>query len=235
MKKNVKISDNTIRRLPKYLRKLSDLQSDGVQRISSFELGNSLGNTPSQIRQDFSHFGNFGQQGYGYHVENLQESIREILGLDQQMSAILLGVGNIGQALMKNFDFTLCGVQLQAAFDIDPGKIGNTVNGLVVRDQAELAAYLKNAKPDLAILCVPSDVAVELAGKLIALGIEAIWNFTNTEITAGDSEVLVENLHFTDSLLTLRYYIAKRNEDRVKKEEKYLRSTGSRPKRPQLF
>ena len=112
--KRIKVSNNVIRRLPRYLRKLDELKASGVGRISSFNLGQQLGLTPSQIRQDFSSFGEFGQQGYGYHVPSLRNQVASILGMDRSFSAVLVGVGNIGRALMDNFCFTDWGFRLLA-------------------------------------------------------------------------------------------------------------------------
>ena len=140
--KRIKVSNNVIRRLPRYLRKLDELKSSGVSRISSFNLGTQLGLTPSQIRQDFSCFGEFGQQGYGYNVSALRDEIASILGMDRGFKAILVGVGNIGHALMDNFCFSEWGFTLSAAFDIDPSIVGTTTNGVTVRHMDELLDFL---------------------------------------------------------------------------------------------
>ena len=206
--KRVKVSNNVIRRLPRYLRKLDELSAAGVSRISSGELGRQLGLTPSQIRQDFSCFGEFGQQGYGYKVSALRAEIASILGMDRGFSAILLGVGNIGHALMCNFSFDQWGFELKAAFDVKPELIGNVVNGVEILDMNELTAYLSENHVDVAVLCVPKEIAVALTETLTKNGINAIWNFTNVELTTPNSTTIVENIHFSDSLLSLGYYIA---------------------------
>ena len=144
--KRIKVSNNVIRRLPRYLRKLDELKASGVGRISSFNLGQQLGLTPSQIRQDFSCFGEFGQQGYGYNVAALREEIASILGMDRGFKAILIGVGNIGHALMDNFCFSEWGFTLAAAFDIDPAIVGTTSNGVTIRSMDELLDYLRENK-----------------------------------------------------------------------------------------
>ena len=206
--KRVKVSNNVIRRLPRYLRKLDELSAAGVSRISSGELGRQLGLTPSQIRQDFSCFGEFGQQGYGYKVSALRAEIASILGMDRGFSAILLGVGNIGHALMCNFSFEQWGFELKAAFDVKSDIIGKVVNNVEIHDMNELGNYLSENHVDVAVLCVPKEIAVSLTETLTKSGVNAIWNFTNVELTNPNSTTIVENVHFSDSLLSLGYYIA---------------------------
>lgn len=213
--KRVKVSNNVIRRLPRYLRKLDELQENGINRISSFELGQQLGLTPSQIRQDFSCFGEFGQQGYGYNVSGLREQIASILGMDRGYRAILVGVGNIGHALMDNFSFADCGVELAAAFDIKESLIGTEFKGVPILAETELEGYLKNNNIALAVLCVPKEVAVNVTKILTDNGIEAIWNFTNMELTEPNSPIIVENVHFSDSLLSLSYFVSERMDERT--------------------
>ena len=211
--KRIKVSNNVIRRLPRYLRKLDELSERGVSRISSFDLGQQLGLTPSQIRQDFSCFGEFGQQGYGYNVAALREEIASILGMDRGFKAILMGVGNIGHALMDNFCFSEWGFTLAAAFDIDPAIVGTVNNGVTVRSMDELLDYLRGNKIDVAVLTVPKEAASAVAKLLFDNGIGAIWNFTNVELTEPNSPSLVENVHFSDSLLSLGYYVAERYDE----------------------
>lgn len=211
--KRSKVSNNVIRRLPRYLRKLDELSAAGISRISSFDMGQQLGLTPSQIRQDFSCFGEFGQQGYGYSVPALREHIASILGMDRGYRAVLIGVGHIGHALIDNFCFSDWGVTLSAAFDIKPELIGASFNGTVIRSMDELERYLAENPVDIAVLTVPKDAALPVTRRLIASGINAIWNFTNVELTGPDSEVLVENIHFSDSLLSLSYYISERKDE----------------------
>lgn len=215
MVKRVKVSNNVIRRLPRYLRKLDELQENGINRISSFELGQQLGLTPSQIRQDFSCFGEFGQQGYGYNVSGLREQIASILGMDRGYKAILVGVGNIGHALMDNFSFAECGVELAAAFDIKESLIGTEFKGVPILAEAQLEEYLKANDIALAVLCVPKEVAVNVTKILTDNGIEAIWNFTNMELTEPNSPIIVENVHFSDSLLSLSYFVSERMDERT--------------------
>ena len=211
--KRIKVSNNVIRRLPRYLRKLDELKASGVGRISSFNLGQQLGLTPSQIRQDFSCFGEFGQQGYGYNVAALREEIASILGMDRGFKAILIGVGNIGHALMDNFCFSEWGFTLVAAFDIDPAIVGTTSNGVTIRSMDELLDYLRENKIDVAVLTVPKEAASAVAKLLFDNGIGAIWNFTNVELTEPNSSSIVENVHFSDSLLSLSYFVAERYDE----------------------
>ena len=212
--KRLKVSNNVIRRLPRYLRKLDELTAQGVTRVSSSELGQQLGLTPSQIRQDFSCFGEFGQQGYGYNVSGLREQIASILGMDRGYKAILVGVGNIGHALMDNFSFAECGVELAAAFDIKDSLIGTEFKGVPILAEAQLEEYLKANDIALAVLCVPKEVAVNVTKILTDNGIEAIWNFTNMELTEPNSPIIVENVHFSDSLLSLSYFVSERMDER---------------------
>ena len=213
--KRLKVSDKVIRRLPLYLRKLDDLADSGVSRISSSELGHQLGLTPSQIRQDFSNFGEFGQQGYGYNVQTLRTQIATILGMDRGFSAILIGVGNIGRALMENFCFSDWGFRLSAAFDINPNLIGTEFSGLRIRSMDELESYLSENKIDVAVLTVPKAAAISVTETLTGHGIDAIWNFTNVELTEPNSDTIVENIHFSDSLLSLSYYVSERQDEKA--------------------
>ena len=221
--KQVKVSNNVIRRLPRYLRKLDELSESGVDKISSRQLGDLLGLTSSQVRQDFNCFGEFGQQGYGYNVSALRTQIAGILGMERGFSAILVGVGNIGRALMENFCFSDWGVDLAAAFDIKPALIGTEYKGVHIYDMDELESYLHNHKTDIAVLTVPKAAAASVTERLTANGIDAIWNFTNVELTEPNSSTIVENVHFSDSLLSLSYFVAERRDEsaaKAAKEEK---------------
>lgn len=217
--KKATISNNVIRRLPRYVRKLDELSAAGVSRVSSFELGQQLGFTPSQIRQDFSCFGGFGQQGYGYNVKSLRDHIASILGTDRGYSGILVGVGHIGRALMDNFCFDEWGFTLKCAFDIDPKIIGTEIGGVKVLSIDDLVDYLDTNQVDVAVLSVPKMAAVQVARTLTEHGINAIWNFANVELMEPNSPVIVENVHFSDSLLALSYYISKSREDSASLEE----------------
>ena len=206
--KRIKISNNVIRRLPKYLRKLDDLRNAGVERISSGELGRQMGLTPSQIRQDFSCFGEFGQQGYGYNVVALRQEIARILGMDRDFTCVLVGVGNIGHALIGHFNFNNFGFTLKGAFDIKSDIIGSDLQGVPVYDINDLSAKLEELKPDVAILCVPSFFAKDVAPVLINGGVRGIWNFTNVELDVPADKTVIENIYFSDSLLALGYYLS---------------------------
>lgn len=202
------ISDAVIRRLPRYYRYLDELHSRGVVRISSNTLGRRMGVTASQIRQDLSCFGEFGQQGYGYNIIELRAEIGHILGVDEPRRLIILGAGHLGHALLQNFDFAQGGFLLDTAFDISPAIIGTVVNGVTVRSMSELGSYCAANRPAVAVLTVPRSAAQELAERLVSLGVCGLWNFTNVELTV-DESVFVENVHFADSLLTLSYRISK--------------------------
>ena len=203
------ISNNVIRRLPRYVRKLDDLAAHGVTRISSGELGRQMGLTPSQIRQDFSYFGEFGQQGYGYHVEMLRDEIATILGTKRGFSVVVVGVGNLGHALMENFDFAGNGFDVIGAFDVDPALIGTELAGQPILPGEQLPDFLRSHRVDIAVLTVPRVEANTVANVLAGNGVRAIWNFTNAEITP-EPEVVVEDIHFSDSLLCMSYYLAEK-------------------------
>ena len=206
--KKQNISDAVIRRLPRYYRHLDELCQKGIIRISSNSLGQRMGITASQIRQDFSCFGEFGQQGYGYNVEELRSEIGHILSVDNKNTAIVIGVGHLGHALLENFPFSHCGISVGSAFDVDPAVIGSEIGGIPVRSTDDLDEYVKDNKPDIAVLTVPQHVAQGIADRLIDLGVRGIWNLTNTELDLGRSEVKCENVHLSDSVLTLSYRIA---------------------------
>lgn len=206
--KKEKVSSAVIRRLPRYYRRLTELSRAGIVRISSKSLGESMNLTASQIRQDLSCFGEFGQQGYGYNVDSLRNEIAEILGMHKGHTAIILGVGNLGRALMENFHFDHSGVQLTAAFDISPEIIGRQISGVEVYPLDKLDGYLKENPTSIGILTVPKSTAAELSERLINNGVKGIWNFTNTELSISTPGVIVENVHFSDSLLTLSYLIS---------------------------
>ncbi|WP_294854485.1 redox-sensing transcriptional repressor Rex [uncultured Oscillibacter sp.] len=208
--KKENISDAVIRRLPRYYRQLNSLHSSGVVRISSHSLGQEMNITASQIRQDFSCFGEFGQQGYGYNVEELRAEIGHILGVDKNHHLVMIGAGNLGHALLQNFPFSQTGFTVDAAFDVDPALVGTSINGVPVRSMNELDAFIRSHPVDVVSLTIPQHVAQEMADRLIALGIRGFWNFTNIELSSTDPMVQFENIHFADSLLTLSYRIANR-------------------------
>ena len=202
--KKAKPSAATIRRLPRYYRHLSALLREEVLRISSSELAKRMRVTASQIRQDLSCFGGFGQQGYGYNVKYLQKQVGDLLGLNSNYRACLIGVGHLGQAILQSNMCARRGVECVAAFDVDPAIIGTTVGGTTIRPHDEMVAFLEAEKVDMAILTVPSSVARQVADQLVAAGIKGILNFTNTELTY-DLPVQVENVHLDDALMVLCY------------------------------
>ena len=229
--KKIKVSNNVIRRMPRYLRKLDELDAQGIARVSSSELGNLLGLTPSQIRQDFSCFGEFGQQGYGYNVSALKEEISKILGTDRGYNAVLVGVGNIGRALMDNFCFSDWGCNLLSAFDVDKDIIGREINGVPIRSMDDFSGFLAENRVDLAVLAVPKQYALTVTDVLTENGIKAIWNFTNVDIAGPDSPLIVENLHFSDSLLSLSYYISERNDENAARAARLERQKAAKDKK----
>lgn len=203
-----KVSSAVIRRLPRYYRHLTDLHLTGVERISSSALGRSMGLTASQIRQDLSCFGEFGQQGYGYNVEKLRGEIADILGMNRGHTAVILGAGNLGRALMENFHFERSGVVLAAAFDVAPEIVGQVRSGVPVYHVDKLEDYLAQNPASIGVLTVPRSVANATASRLVRAGVRGIWNFTNSELTVDTPGVVIEDVHFADSLLALSYMIS---------------------------
>ena len=199
-----------IRRLPRYYRYLDDLHLKGSVRISSSVLGEKMGITASQIRQDLSCFGEFGQQGYGYNVDELRREIGRILGVDKSHRIIVVGVGNLGRALIQNFHFNDAGFLLEAAFDVSPDLAGAEVAGVPVLNVTELERFVPAHKPDVAVLTLPQSAAQQMADRLIGLGVRGFWNFTNVELSSQAENVRFEDVHFADSLLTLSYRITER-------------------------
>ena len=208
--KKQNVSDAVIRRLPRYYRYLDDLHLKGSVRISSSVLGEKMGITASQIRQDLSCFGEFGQQGYGYNVDELRREIGRILGVDKSHRIIVVGVGNLGRALIQNFHFNDAGFLLEAAFDVSPDLAGAEVAGVPVLNVTELERFVPAHKPDVAVLTLPQSAAQQMADRLIGLGVRGFWNFTNVELSSQAENVRFEDVHFADSLLTLSYRIAER-------------------------
>lgn len=202
------ISQSVIRRLPKYYRYLRDLEKNGVDRVSSSMLANALGFTASQVRQDFSCFGGFGQQGYGYKVSSLLEELAGIIGINRRHTAAIIGVGNLGRALMHNFHFSHCGFELVAAFDADKNLVGKKFGDVTVSDIADIEKYFAENHVDVAVLTVPKEYVRDVAKKVAGLGISGIWNFTHIDLSLEELGVQVENVHFAESLLTLCYGIS---------------------------
>ena len=210
MAKSENISMSVIKRLPRYYRFLGELEKHNITRISSRELSQRMGLTASQIRQDLNCFGGFGQQGYGYNVEELRAEIGHILGVDNNHHLIMIGVGNLGHALLQNFPFSQSGFTVDAAFDVSPAVIGTVVNNVPVYAMSELDHFLQDHPVDVVVLTIPQSVAQDTASHLINLGVKGFWNFTNIELSSQLPDVQFENIHFADSLLTLSYRIANR-------------------------
>ncbi len=203
------VSMAVIRRMPKYYRYLHELHKNGVTRISSRALAESMGLTASQVRQDFNCFGGFGQQGYGYNVQTLCNEIASIIGIDRMHKAIIIGVGNIGHALLNNFDFLKCGFTMLAAFDTNPDLVGTSVNDVPIYHIDELSAFNEKNPVEVAVLTLPKSPAPQMAERLVNMGVRGIWNFTNIDLQLKNPDITVEDVHFADSLMTLCYRITK--------------------------
>jgi redox-sensing transcriptional repressor len=201
-----RISPAVINRLPRYYRYLGDLLESDITRISSKELSAKMNITASQIRQDLNNFGGFGQQGYGYNVEYLYNEIKKILGLDRLYNMIVVGGGNIGQALVNYTNFEKRGFVIKAVFDTNPRLIGMTIRGIEVHDVDQMEEYIKGHNVDVAILTLPRSKAAKVANDLAKWGVKGMWNFSHVDLQVPD-DILVENVHLTDSLMTLIYKI----------------------------
>lgn len=204
------ISMAVIRRLPKYHRYLSDLLDKDVQRISSKELSDIIGFTASQIRQDLNNFGGFGQQGYGYNVEALHREIGNILGLNKVYNAVLIGAGNLGQAIANYSGFRKAGFEIKALFDANPRMIGLKIRDFEVLDSENIETFVEEKNIDIAILCIPKHGAQDVVDRLVKSGIKGIWNFAPIDLEVPNG-VIVENVNLTESLFTLSY-LMKENE-----------------------
>ena len=205
-----KISRAVISRLPRYYRYLGDLLEAGVERISSNDLSKKMRVTASQIRQDLNNFGGFGQQGYGYNVKYLYTEIGKILGLDRSHNFIIIGAGNLGQALANYASFERSGFILKSLFDVNPRLEGVTIRGIPVRMVDELKDFLKNNDIEIAALTLPKSKAIEVADILVDNGVKGIWNFAHTDLNMPE-DVVVENVHLSESLMRLSYNIANKN------------------------
>lgn len=203
-KKNVSIA--VIKRLPRYYRYLSDLLMMDITRISSKELSSRMGITASQIRQDLNCFGGFGQQGYGYNVELLYNEIANILGVNEKFQTIILGAGNMGQALAHYGNFEKRGFKTIGLFDVDPKLIGKKINGLEIMDMKTLDEFVKSNRVDIAMLTVPYEHARETAERVARLGIKGLWNFSPMDLKL-PYDMVIENVHLSDSLMVLGYKI----------------------------
>ena len=202
---NKGISNAVIKRLPRYYRYLDELLESGVERISSGELSRRMNVTASQIRQDLNNFGGFGQQGYGYHVEYLYKEIGKILGLDKVNHMIVIGAGNLGKAIANYGNFEKRGFKIIGMFDKNPELIGKELqSGLKVLDIQELESFLKEHSVEIATLAIPKTNAHQVAERLVACGIKAIWNFAHTDLQL-PKDVVVQNVHLSESLMQLSY------------------------------
>ena len=212
---NKEISQAVIGRLPRYFRYLGELKDDGIERISSQELSAIMKVTASQIRQDFNNFGGFGQQGYGYKVEYLYEEIGKILGLHKTHNLIIIGAGNLGQALANYMNFERRGFLFRGIFDNNPALFGKKIRDLEVQPMEELETFVQENEIDIAVLTIPKDNALEVAERLARQDIKGIWNFAHIDLNLS-KEIQVENVHLSDSLMKLTYNI---NRYETEKEE----------------
>lgn len=201
------ISRAVIRRMPRYYRYLGELLDAGVDHISSNELSSRMHVTASQIRQDLNNFGGFGQQGYGYNVQYLYEEIGKILGLKETYNIIVIGVGNLGQAIANYVKFEKLGFRIIGLFDVDPALEGKQVRGISIQMLDSLPRFVEENKVDIAALTLPKANAESTAKELSRLGVHAIWNFAHVDLDNVDGMV-VENVHLSDSLMQLSYNIA---------------------------
>ncbi len=196
---------SVIRRLPRYYRFLSELNDQNTDKISSTKLAQIMNVTASQVRQDLNCFGGFGQQGYGYSVKQLKKEIENILGLNNNYKAILIGAGNFGSAIAKHLDFKRLGFEVTACFDKDEKKVGTQLGDIKVQSESALELFLSKHKIDAAFLCIPKLSVEDTLGKLYRLGIKNYWNFSHFDINAKYKDTIVENVHLSDNLMTLCY------------------------------
>ena len=204
MERKKHVSMAVIKRLPKYHRYLQELMANDVDRISSKELGEKIGFTASQIRQDLNNFGDFGQQGYGYNVKELYKQISLILGLDKDYTGIIIGAGNLGQAIANYNRFSELGLSIECIFDANPKLVGMRIRDVEIKDIDTLAEFLQDNNIDIGIICVPRINAQKVCDMLVKGGIKGLWNFAPVDLVVPD-DVKVENVHLSESLLTLVY------------------------------
>lgn len=205
------ISRAVVKRLPRYYRYLGDLLERGVERISSNDLSEKMRVTASQIRQDLNNFGGFGQQGYGYNVEFLYNEIGKILGLDKTYHMIIVGGGNLGQALTNYVKFEKRGFKIIGIFDVNPELVGKNIRGIEIRVADEIPRFLQENDIQIAALTLPKSQAEEMAALLVENGVKAIWNFAHLDLRLPE-DVIVENVHLSESLMQLSYNISRRQE-----------------------
>ena len=202
---------SVINRLPRYYRFLGSIRDRGIVRISSRELADKMGLTASQIRQDLNCFGGFGQQGYGYNVEQLYGEIELILGLNERKKAILIGAGNLGRAIVSHMPFEQRGFSLIGIFDSKESIAGQIIRGLPVRNISVLDEFCSENRPDAAILCIPQEAAPAIVDQLVRYGIKGFWNFSHYDINRKYPEIPVESVHLNDSLMTFSYRLKQEN------------------------
>ena len=220
MKEKPKISNAVIKRLPRYRRYLKELKKKGVDKISSNEFSSLIGYTASQIRLDLNNFGGFGQQGYGYNVNGLYNEISAILGLDKQYKMVVVGAGNLGQAIINYTNYYKAGFLVKGIFEVNPKLIGISFNDIEVMDYEDLVEFVEENAIDIGIICTTRQSAQEVADKLCFAGIRGIWNFAPVDIEVPDS-VSLENVHLSDSLHSLAYHMNRANQ---KNEEKKIKA-----------
>lgn len=206
MEKDLQVSITVIRRLPKYHRYLTELLEKGIRKISSQELSNLTGFTASQIRQDLNNFGGFGQQGYGYNVEDLHRELGKILGLDKKYNAIIVGAGNLGQAIANYKGFEDAGFKVLSLFDRNPRMIGLKIRDIEVLDIETINDYIANHNVEIGIITTPKESAQKVADLYIQSGIKGIWNFAPTDLVHPDN-IVVENVRLNESLFILSYFL----------------------------
>lgn len=205
------ISQAVVSRLPRYLRYLGELRDEGIERVSSQELSDIMQVTASQIRQDLNTFGGFGQQGYGYNVGYLYDEIGKILGLNREYRLIIVGAGNLGQALVNYTNFERRGFLFRGIFDNDPKVCGKKIHKITVRPMEEMAGFIRENQIDIAVLTIPKASAVEVAKQLADCGIKGIWNFAHVDLRL-PGHIQVENVHLSDSLMKLSYNLSSAGE-----------------------
>jgi redox-sensing transcriptional repressor len=212
MDKHERISPAVIRRLPKYYRYLGELTNSGIHKTSSRKLSEMTGFSASQIRQDLNNFGGFGQQGFGYDVENLRNEIAKILGLDKKYRLIIIGAGNIGQAMANYTGYYEADYEVVALFDKNPKLIGLSIRNALINDIDNLESFLNEEKIDIAVICTPKNVSQQIAERVVQCGIKAIWNFAPKDLKMPET-VYVENVHLNESLFSLTYYYNQMNNE----------------------
>ena len=218
MKDHSKISSAVIKRLPRYRRYLAELQKKNVDRISSNELSSLIGYTASQIRQDLNNFGGFGQQGYGYNIQSLYNEISSILGLDQEYRMVIVGTGNLGQAIANYTHYYKSGFKVTAMFDVNPRLIGLRINDIEVFDYDWLENFLKENPVDIGIICTNKDSAQEVVVRLCEGGVKGIWNFAPMDLEVPEG-IALENVHLSDSLHSLAYYITRNRQTETEENQ----------------